>query len=82
MICRLNVARLANVPESVLEIASVKSKQLEHEAGGKALHYLYVFVCWIILDTSDHSRSRLVRTLLENADSHQLDQLIAGIEQL
>ena len=42
MICRLNVARLANVPEPVLEVASVKSKELEEEAGRKALHYLYV----------------------------------------
>ena len=42
MICRLNVARLANVPESVLDIASVKSKELEDEAERKALHYLYV----------------------------------------
>ncbi|KAL8790733.1 MAG: hypothetical protein Q9195_006211 [Heterodermia aff. obscurata] len=62
----LNVARLANVPESVLEVASVKSRELEHEAGRKALHYL----------------SRSVCALWESADSHKLNQLIAGIEQL
>ena len=61
MRCRLNVARLANVPESVLEVASVKSKELEHEAGRKALHYLYV--CLYIqltptpLTTADHDQS-------------------------
>ena len=58
--CRLNVARLANVPESVLEVASVKSKELEHEAGRKALHYLYVCSC---IDVSS--------TLLTTADRDQ-----------
>jgi DNA mismatch repair protein MSH3 len=28
-ICRLNVARLANVPKSVIEVAAVKSRELE-----------------------------------------------------
>ena len=36
----LNVARLANVPGSVLELASVKSKQLEVKAGEKHLNSL------------------------------------------
>jgi DNA mismatch repair protein MSH3 len=27
--CRLNVARLANVPKSVIEVAAVKSRELE-----------------------------------------------------
>lgn len=36
----LNVARLANVPESVLDVAAVKSKELEHEASGKHLGHL------------------------------------------
>lgn len=36
----LNVARLANVPESVLDVAAVKSKELEHEASGKQLGHL------------------------------------------
>lgn len=37
---RLNVARLANVPEQVLEVASVKSKELEDEAERKSLDYM------------------------------------------
>jgi len=41
-ICRLNVARLANIPEQVLEIAAVKSKELEEEAEKKSLDYLWV----------------------------------------
>lgn len=36
----LNVARLANVPESVLEVAAVKSKELEYKAGEKHLAHL------------------------------------------
>ncbi len=36
----LNVARLANIPESVLEVAAGKSKQLEHEAAEKSLNSL------------------------------------------
>ena len=36
----LNVARLANVPESVLDVAAVKSKELEHEASDKQLGHL------------------------------------------
>lgn len=38
----LNVARLANVPEDVLEVASVKSKELEEAAERKSLDYLSV----------------------------------------
>ena len=61
MICRLNVARLANVPESVLDVASVKSKELEDEAGRKALHYLYVCsytqLSSIVLTISDRDPS-------------------------
>ena len=36
----LNVARLANVPESVLEIAAVKSKELEYDVNEKHLDHL------------------------------------------
>lgn len=40
--CRLNVARLANIPESVLQLAAVKSKELEEEAQEKGMENLYV----------------------------------------
>ena len=36
----LNVARLANIPESVLNVAAVKSKELEREASEKQLGHL------------------------------------------
>ena len=36
----LNVARLANVPESVLEVAAVKSKELEYQVSEKHLDHL------------------------------------------
>ena len=36
----LNVARLANVPESVLEVAAVKSKELEYDVSEKRLDHL------------------------------------------
>ena len=36
----LNVARLANVPKSVLDIAAVKSKEMENEVKRKGIRYL------------------------------------------
>lgn len=39
---RLNVAHLANIPESVLQLAAVKSKALEDVAVEKNLEYMYV----------------------------------------
>ena len=36
----LNVARLANVPGSVLDIAAVKSKELEDDAVEKSVSHL------------------------------------------
>lgn len=39
---RLNVARLANIPEPVLQLAAVKSKELEEEAQSKGVENLYV----------------------------------------
>ena len=38
--CSLNVARLANVPEPVLNIAAVKSKELEEDATAKSVSHL------------------------------------------
>lgn len=36
----LNVARLANVPESVLSVAAVKSHELENDAAEKSVFHL------------------------------------------
>ncbi|KAI9697668.1 MAG: Mismatch repair protein msh3 [Candelina mexicana] len=62
----LNVARLAHVPEVVLEVASTKSKELEAEASSRHLDYI----------------SRSLHGLLQCGDDDYLEQLITGIEQL
>ncbi|KAI4289681.1 MAG: hypothetical protein L6R35_001049 [Caloplaca aegaea] len=62
----LNVARLANVPEEVLQVAGVKSKELEHE----------------VRKNSMLSLSRSLKSSLEGSDSGRLESLITGIEQL
>ncbi|KAF6232361.1 hypothetical protein HO173_009466 [Letharia columbiana] len=62
----LNVARLANVPESVLDVAAVKSKELEHEASEKQLGHL----------------SRSLHSMLSDQNNIQLDVMVTGIEQL
>ena len=38
----LNAARLATLPESVLDVAAIKSKELESEAHAKKLGNLFV----------------------------------------
>lgn len=40
-ICRLNVARLASVPDSILQLAAVKSKKLEETARENGISNLY-----------------------------------------
>lgn len=62
----LNVARLANIPESVLETAAVKSKELEDEAAGKSVGHL----------------SRSLQSMLSHQGEPRLDDLLTGIDQL
>ncbi|MCJ1400330.1 Mismatch repair protein msh3 [Xylographa trunciseda] len=62
----LNVARLANVPSSVLEVAAVKSKELEDAAQVKKLG--------IIATSLQH--------IFNDPDISQLDQIITEIEQI
>ncbi|KAL8713589.1 MAG: hypothetical protein Q9220_002451 [cf. Caloplaca sp. 1 TL-2023] len=62
----LNVARLANVPEAVLDVAAMKSQKLESEIRNSNLSRL----------------SRLMQRNLEEASVEQLDRLVTGIEQL
>ncbi|KAL8950820.1 MAG: hypothetical protein Q9222_003167 [Ikaeria aurantiellina] len=62
----LNVARLANVPEAVLDVAAMKSKKLESE----------------IRDNNLTRLSRLLQMNLQDASAGQLDLLVGGIEQL
>ena len=62
----LNVARLANIPKSVLDVAVVKSKNLEDEVRKKQLAQL----------------ARSLHNLAENPDLTQLENLVTGVEQL
>lgn len=80
---RLNVARLASVPDSILQLAAVKSKKLEESAREKGISNLYAraFLCYkraMLIS----GRSRSLRSLLENPRTDQLDYITNGIEQL
>lgn len=44
MSTRLNVARLANVPESVLQLATAKSKELEEDVNMNHMENVYVLL--------------------------------------
>ncbi len=63
----LNVARLANVPESVLEIAALKSKALENE---------------IKLNNLAHLTRALQSSLQGANNAEQMDSMVNRIEQL
>ena len=62
----LNVARLANIPRSVLDVAAVKSKYLEEEARKKQLGQL----------------ARVLQNLDDNLESTQIGDIITSVEQL
>ncbi|MCJ1431821.1 Mismatch repair protein msh3 [Xylographa pallens] len=62
----LNVARLANVPTTVLEVAAVKSKELEDAAQVKKLGTI----------------AASLHHVLNASEASQLDQVITEIEQL
>ncbi|KAK7521945.1 DNA mismatch repair protein MSH3 [Phyllosticta citriasiana] len=62
----LNVARLANVPDSVLDVAAVKSRELEHEMRRRAVAGL----------------SSAMARLLDKGDETDLEALVSGVEQL
>ena len=62
----LNVARLANVPESVLEVATIQSKELEDEAKARGIGHI----------------SRSLGAVFETPSETALAELATGIEQL
>lgn len=62
----LNVARLANVPEAVLVVAAVKSRELEDDARVKGVANL----------------ARAIQSLVAVPDETQLERLATEIEQL
>ncbi|KAH3986581.1 DNA mismatch repair protein MSH3 [Parastagonospora nodorum] len=62
----LNVARLAKVPERVIETAEVKSSELEESMGISRVANM----------------ARMVKGLLEDGGEEGLERLIEGIEQL
>lgn len=81
--CRLNVARLASVPDSILQLAAVKSKKLEETARKNGISNLYARAfLYEKLAVLISGRFRSLRFLLENPSTDQLDYIINGIEQL
>ncbi|KZF26791.1 DNA mismatch repair protein-like protein msh3 [Xylona heveae TC161] len=62
----LNVARLANVPSSVLELAAVKSKELEENVKDKTFSNI----------------STLLQNVMAESASDHFEQLVTGIDQL
>ncbi|KAI4254926.1 MAG: hypothetical protein LQ352_002823 [Teloschistes flavicans] len=62
----LNVARLANVPEVVLEVAALKSKEFERD----------------VRKNSMTSFSRLLQASLQESNGEQLESFVNGIELL
>lgn len=62
----LNVARLAGLPTSVLDVAAVQSKKMEEEGNRKKMSYL----------------SRMIGSVVQDEELSALDALVAGIEQL
>ena len=62
----LNVARLANIPRPVLDVAASKSRQLEQDVKQNNVTNL----SWILQNS------------LGTSDSSQLDALVTGIEQM
>ncbi|KAF2854816.1 DNA mismatch repair protein-like protein msh3 [Plenodomus tracheiphilus IPT5] len=62
----LNVARLARVPEKVIGVAEVKSRELEESMGACKMANL----------------SKMMKGLLTDGEEGSLDKLVEGIEQL
>jgi DNA mismatch repair ATPase MutS len=82
----LNVARLAKVPKTVIDIAAIKSKELETSVEKRKIQSLYVqdssLVSFPGIRLTARSRSRIIKQVLESEDGEALDRLVAGIEQL
>jgi hypothetical protein len=81
--CRLNVARLANVPESVIEVAAVKSRELEDDIKRRKAGKMWVLATRR-LALANASRMQLAAKL--RGDDKEavttLQRLVAGIEHL
>lgn len=66
----LNVARLANVPESVLEVAGIKSKEMEQCLNRRGLECIFAVL------------NRFLHVGYETGSTEALDRLVAAIKQL
>jgi DNA mismatch repair protein MSH3 len=60
------VARLAGLPKDVLDVAAIKSTQMEEEANRRKMAHL----------------SRLLSSTLENDQSPNAELLMAGLEMM
>lgn len=67
----LNVARLANVPKGVIEVAKVKSQEMEEEERTKMVTSLARYLSAIVSDNKDGLKRE-----------NELELLVRGIEQL
>lgn len=81
------MARLANVPESVLELAAAKSGEFQNVAEMNHLGNLYVCTRFVRAGTTFLTicSTRRLHSVLESTDDGQLDhldQLLHGIEAL
>ncbi|KAI9809749.1 MAG: Mismatch repair protein msh3 [Sarcosagium campestre] len=72
----LNVARLAQIPQAVLDQAAVKSKELEDDVRRKKMSSIAKTLTSVI------SRQRRVEANDEDDNSAELDRLVESIEQL
>jgi DNA mismatch repair protein MSH3 len=52
---RLNVARLANIPKAIIDVAAVKSKELEHSIGKRRIYNLARLLGQVCHSTKDQS---------------------------
>ena len=66
VLARLNVARLANVPRSVIELAAVKSQEMEENVTSRKLGNF----------------AKLASKVLDAGDAAVMEHLVSGIETL
>lgn len=79
----LNVARMAKVPKSVIDVAAVKSKELEERVERRKVANAYVLRRMLAFHSTANllCRSKVLGQVV-NGDEGALEKLVAGVEQL
>lgn len=80
--CSLNVARLANIPESVVGVAAVKSRELETEARRRKLTNLYGQIHLYEIYKLTTCRSLDLSSVLGELNADILERSVTLMEQL